>query len=210
MSKVYGLTGGISSGKSTISGFFREAGIPVIDADQVSRDISQKGQPVWVKIKENFGKEVFNTDDSLNREKLAQIIFSDPQKRKQLEVFTHPLIMKKVREGIQDYQKKGAELVLVEAALLIEADYAKEFDGLILVTCPVEVQIERLYKSKQMPREKALKIIQAQLPMEEKIKKARVSHPRVSHPTYVIDNSGTLDQVQKATQKILDTLKKKL
>lgn len=190
MAKVYGLTGGIGCGKSTVAQFFREEGIPVICADTISREITQKNQEGLKKIKEHFGKEVLNSDGSLNRKKLADIVFSDEKKRNLLEEILHPLIMKKIHEQINVFSEQGKKLILVEAALIFEEGYEKEFDGVIVVFCTREQQIKRLPKEFQ-------KRIETQMPVSEKVKRA----------TSVIDNSGSLDRTKDEVHKLLEKLR---
>ncbi len=197
--KAYGLTGGISTGKSTVAGFFRKWGVAVIEADLISREICQKGQEGWKRIKEVFGKEVFDPDETLNRKKLGELVFSDEKKRKLLETITHPLIMEQVRSQIRKYFDARQPLVLVEAALLFEAGFDKEFHGMIVVTCKSEQQLERLCQRAGMGKDKALQMIRSQMPLQEKAKRAM----------FVIDNSGALEQTEEASKNVFDKIKAK-
>lgn len=197
--KAYGLTGGISTGKSTVADFFKKRGVPVIEADLISREICQKGEEGWKRIKEVFGESVFEPDGTLNRQKLGELVFSDAKKRKLLETLTHPLIMESVRRKIRAYFDEGQPLVLVEAALLFEAGYEKEFHGMIVVTCKSEQQIKRLCDRSGMSKDKALQMIGSQMPLSEKVKRA----------TFVIDNSGTLEETEKSAQEVFDKIKAK-
>ncbi|MBI3019581.1 MAG: dephospho-CoA kinase [Deltaproteobacteria bacterium] len=197
--KAYGLTGGISTGKSTVADFFRKWGVPVIEADLISREICQKGKEGWKRIKEVFGDDVFDPDGALNRQKLGEMVFSNEKKRKLLEMITHPLIMEHVRGQIREYFDQGQPLVLVEAALLFEAGYDKEFHGMMVVTCSPEQQLERLCQRAGVGQDKALQMISSQMPLSEKAKRA----------TFVIDNSGSLEQTEEAAREVFDKIKAK-
>jgi dephospho-CoA kinase len=199
MPKAYGLTGGICSGKSTVADLFKGYGVPVLNADDISREVCQKGQSAWVEIKKIFGEGVLNNDESLNRKKLSEIVFSDPKKRQILEGIQHPLIMKRIKEEIKKLFDAGQSLVLVEAALILEAGYEKDFHGLIVVDCKSEQQIKRLCEREKISQKKALKIIEAQMPLIEKVKKA----------TFVIDNSMTLKETKKNTEAVFNKVKAK-
>ena len=197
--KAYGLTGGISTGKSTVADFFRKWGVAIIEADLISREICQKGEEGWKRIKEVFGEGVFDSSGELKRQKLAEIVFLDSKKRKLLEAITHPLIMEKARSQIRKYFDQGQPLVLVEAALLFETGYDKEFHGMIVVTCTPNQQVERLCQRAGVSKDKALQMISTQMPLSEKIKRA----------TFIIDNSGSLEQTQKIAEQVFDKIKAK-
>ncbi len=197
--KAYGLTGGISTGKSTVAQFFQKWGVTVIEADKISREICQKDKEGWKRIKEVFGESVFDPDGELNRQKLGDLVFSDAKKRKLLEAITHPLIMERARSLIRKHFDEGQPLVLVEAALLFEAGYDKEFHGIIVVTCKPEQQVKRLCQRAGIDKDKALQMIDSQMPLAQKVKRA----------TFVIDNSGTLQQTQATTKHVFDKIKAK-
>jgi len=199
MPKAYGITGGLASGKSTVSQFFKELGVPVISADEISREICEPGKPAFQKIKEVFGNDVFAADGTLNRKKLGEIIFSQPRERKRLEAITHPLMKTRIRQKIRDYFDKGAGLVMVEAALLYESGFAKEFHGVIAVSCTREQQIERACGRDGISKREAQQRIDAQLPLEKKVKEA----------TFVIDNSKDLAQTRQQTVAIFEKIKRK-
>lgn len=193
--KVYGLTGGSGCGKSTIAGFFRSLGVRVICADTIAHKLTEKEQLGYKKIKDIFGELVFDSDGSLNRNTLFEIVFSDEKKRKLLENILHPLIMKNIHSQIQTFSKEGEKVILVEAALIFEAGYDKQFDGIIVISCLPRQQIERLCQGRGIDERKALLMIQAQTTSEEKMKKA----------DFVIDNSGNLE---KTLQNVKALLKK--
>lgn len=197
--KVYGLTGGIACGKSTVANFFRELGVAIINADQIHHKLCEKGEKGWKKIKEAFGEAVFNSDGTLNREKLGDIVFHDPKKKKRLEEISHPLIMDRIREEVRSHAGKVVPFILVEAALLVESNREKQFHGLVVVSCRKEQQIERLVLMRGISKDMALIMIEAQLPVEAKIK----------HATFVIDNSGSLEETQREVRDVFEKIEKR-
>lgn len=197
--KVYGLTGGIACGKSTVARFFQELGVAIVNADQIHHGLCEKGEKGWKKIKEAFGDVVFNADGTLNREKLGDIVFKDKKKKKLLEAISHPLIMERIREEVKLAATKSPPFVMVEAALLIESNREKQFHGLVVVSCRKEQQVERLVLMRGISKEKALAMIDAQLPVEEKIR----------HASFVIDNSGSLEETQREVKNIFEKIQKR-
>jgi dephospho-CoA kinase len=161
-----GLTGGIATGKSTAAGILAEAGIPVIDADQVSREVVARGQPALSAIIARFGREVLNPQGTLNREALGAIVFSDPQARKDLEKITHPRIRERVEGWLQAQSSRHA--AVVEAALLVETGSYKEYDLLIVIECSEPVQLKRLMERSQLTEAAARRWLAAQLALTEK------------------------------------------
>ena len=197
--KAYGLTGGVATGKSTVGKMFAALGAKVICADQLSRKLCEVGQVGWQKVKDAFGAAILNPDQSLNRQKLSDLVFSNAKKRKKLEAILHPFIMEEAQKQTRTYFDQGQGLVMIEAALLIEAGYASDFHGLIVVTCRPEQQIERLCARQAISKEKAQKMIAAQMPLAEKEKKA----------TFILDNSGDLSATQAQVQIVYDKIKPK-
>lgn len=185
---VWGLTGGIASGKSTAASFFQEGGIPIVDADQVNRElIGPEGKAHPLLIQE------FGTAD---REKLRQIVFGQEEKRKKLESILHPLIRTQSQEKIQELLRDHP-LVIYEATLLIEAGRHQEMQGVIIVHAPIETRIQRLMQKRSLKRNDALKIIDSQMNDKE----------RNSYADYLVDNSGSLEDLRSAVFQIADALK---
>jgi len=180
--RVFGLTGGICSGKSTVARLFREEGIPVVDADRISREITLPGMPAHADIVRRFGGDLLLPDGRIDRKKLGAIVFADPGKRAELETVTHPRIALGIREALSALAAKGHAIAIVEAALIHEKGRGGLFEAVIGVGCDRGLQIERLMNRDGIPREEALRIVSAQMDPEEK---ARASD-------YVIDNSGDL------------------
>lgn len=196
---VVGLTGGISTGKSLVAGMLRDEGIPVFDADQAARDVVQPDKPAWKDIVAEFGEGVLAADRTLDRAKLAAIVFSDTAKRKKLESFTHPRIREQIANDIVGVAMKGGNLAVVDAALMIETGWSKDFAGVIVVDVPESVQLARLKARDKVSEEDARKRIAAQMPLAEKR----------SHATWVIDNGGTQDETRMQVKALVATLREK-
>jgi dephospho-CoA kinase len=196
---VVGLTGGMCCGKSTVSSMFSELGCLVIDADQISRKLVEKGEPAWKKISKFFGPEVLLKDGSLNRKKLGTIIFKDSERRRILNSILHPLIIKEEERLIREAEEsRRYKIAIVSAALMIEAGTRKRFRKVIVVYCNKEIQIERIMKRERVSRGEALQRIQSQLSSREKKKYA----------DYLINTSGPFTQTRKQVVQVYDKLKK--
>ncbi len=185
---IIGLTGGIASGKSTIADYLRRSGIPVVDADQLARDIVKVGKKAYLDIIQTFGDSILNEDRTLNRSKLAQIVFQDPDKLAQLNAITHPEIAHEAQRIFNNYEKQGYEQVIYDVPLLFENNLQSMMDAVILVAIPPELQLERLLQRDSISKEEALRRIRSQMPLDEKKKLT----------PYIIDNSGTIeDSIQQ-------------
>ena len=166
---VIGLTGGIASGKSIISDSLRKMGAVIIDADILSRQVVEPGEEAWRKIWRYFGSQAFNEDRTINRKKLADIIFSDPEKRRILNEIVHPEVLNKTQLLIAQYKKEGlAPLIVVDAPLLIEAGMYKMVDEVWVIAVAEELQVRRVMARDNISLEAALKRLESQMPMEEK------------------------------------------
>jgi dephospho-CoA kinase len=194
---IVALTGGIGSGKSIIADALREQGCYVHSADKAAHELLEPGRPAWEKAVAHFGENILNPDRTVNRAKLGKIIFENPKERVFLNSLMHPLVMEKKREVIARLEKDGkVEIFVSEAALTIEAGFAKFFDKIVVAYCPEEVQITRLMERDGIPKGEALKKIRSQMPAEEKKKYA----------DYVIDTSGSLERTLAQTQAVLARL----
>ncbi|WIF94398.1 dephospho-CoA kinase [Caminicella sporogenes] len=186
--KVIGLTGGIASGKSTVSSYLKELGAVVIDADIVAREIVEKGKPALKEIVKCFGKEVLNEDGTLNRKYLGKIVFNNPEKLKILNKITHERIIKNIKEKIKFYEHLGKyKVIFIDAALLIEMNMTDMVDEVWLVAIDREKQIERLMIRDKLTYDEALKRINSQMSLEEKKKYADV----------IIDNSKSIKDLKR-------------
>ncbi len=160
---TYGLTGNIACGKSAVESILREQGIPVIDADQVARDVVAPGQPTLTLISERFGQQILCQDGSLDRGKLGALVFADPSARKDLEAITHPAIISETLQRLQQLEQKGECLAVVSAALMVESGSYRAYAGLLLVTCDVEQQLQRLMTRDGLSQQAASARIDSQM-----------------------------------------------
>lgn len=185
---VIGLTGGIASGKSTISNYLRELGAVVIDADQLAREVVKPHSPAWQEIKGYFGDEVIDEQGNIDRRSLGRIIFHSPRDREKLNSIIHPKVIEATKVLIDLYNKRNeASLVVVDAPLLLEAGMTDLVDEVWVAAVPEEVQIERLMKRDKVSREEALARLKTQMPLEEKLGRA----------DRVIDNSGDPEKTRE-------------
>jgi len=195
---VVGLTGGMCCGKSTVSSMFEELDCYIIDADQISRKLVEPDAPAYKRIVKYFGTEILNKDRTLDRKKLGAIIFADPVKRKMLNSFLHPLIIREEERMVKEAAKGPYQITIVSAALMIEAKTYKRFETLVVVYCNRETQIDRIMKREHVTRKEALQRIGAQLSNQEKKKYA----------DYVINTSGPFTQTRKQVVQVYQKLRK--
>ena len=196
--RVFGLTGGIGSGKSTVARLFRKEGIPVVDADRISREVTLPGKPAHAAIVRSFGTGILLPDGRIDRKKLGAIVFADPGKRAELEAITHPRIMEGIREAVSALAATGHAIAIVEATLIHEKGRQGLFEAVIGVGCDREMQVERLMRRDGIPQQEALRIVSSQMDSEEK---ARASD-------YVIDNIGDLATTRARVRALADLLKR--
>ncbi len=184
---LLGVTGGIATGKSTVARILEEMGAATIDFDVVSREVVAPGKPAWQQIVEYFGKEVLKKDGTLDRKKMAEIVFHQPEKRKKLEECTHPRIFEEYLRRVEEYLSKDARAIIQAVVpLLIESGVQSLFHKILLVYTPERIQIERLIERDGISRDMAERILQAQMPIEEK----------KAHADYIVDNSGPVSEMK--------------
>lgn len=197
-----GLTGGIASGKSTVGAIFQSLGARVIQADQIAHDLMNPGQPVYDRVIERFGSQILNVDRTVNRARLAEIVFDTRHPRiQELNSIVHPAVVGRQDEWMDSVGKNDPDaIVVVEAALLLEAGAKPHFDRIVMVTCRLEQRIERWAKSRHLDEPTARKEVnrrmQAQWTDEEKITEA----------DHVIDNSGSLSELEEKSRKVFAAL----
>lgn len=195
-----GLTGGIAAGKSVVGEMFVRLGARMIQADQISHELMQPGQPVHQEVVRHFGFGVLNADQTVNRPKLAEAAFSG--RIQELNEIVHPAVVKRQREWMDEIgQSDQHAIAIVEAALILEAGFEDDFDRLIVVTCRPEQRVQRWAQRMNVDEESArlevTRRMAAQLADEAKIEAA----------DYVIDNSGSFDDTQKQVSEIFAKLK---
>ncbi|MEK6589819.1 MAG: dephospho-CoA kinase [Nitrospinota bacterium] len=196
---LIGLTGGIATGKSLVSKTLKELGAYIIDADKISREVVEPYTPAWTEIVEFFGRDVLNNDGKINRKKLGEIVFNNPVKKKRLEEIVHPVVIEEENRRIKEYKKINPDaIVVIDAALLIEAGGHLRVDKLIVVYSDRETQLKRLCERDGLSRGDAEKRIDSQMPLNEKIKIA----------DFVIDNSNGIENTLIQVKTIFNKLKK--
>ena len=192
-----GLTGGIASGKSTVSRILGDLGVPVIDADVIAREVVAPGSAVLGRVVDAFGEEVLSDDKSLNRARLGEIVFSDASKKKILEGILHPEIIAEQDRRLKNMESEGnTPIAVVDAAVMIESGSWKRFDLIVVVDCDESQQISRLCRRNGMREEEAMRRIEAQMPLSEKVKYA----------DHVIDNRGSMDDTRKQVEELIKSL----
>lgn len=183
--KWIGLTGGIATGKSTVKSRLIALNIPVIDADQISHELSVVGGLGYKAIVSQFGTEILNPDQTIHRKKLGEIVFNDKQKLLQLEQILHPLIQAEVKQRRSAYQSQGQAICFYDVPLLFEKNLEAQFDLIVLVYAPITTQVDRIMLRDSLDHIQALARINAQLPISVKIQK--------SH--HCLDNSTNNDDL---------------
>jgi dephospho-CoA kinase len=185
--RVFGLTGNIGSGKSTVAAMLRDSGIPVLDADRISRDVTIPGGQTYDAVVGAFGREILRNDGAIDRKRLGEIVFADPASRERLERITHPAILEALKEAIAGIERDGHRVVVVEATLIHESGRKGLFESVISVTCDRETAISRLAARGGMPRSQAEARLRAQM---DAGRKAGASD-------YLIDNSGDVESTRR-------------
>jgi len=187
LSRTFGLTGGVASGKSTVAAMFAELGAKIIDADRVAHEVIRWPQPAYHEIVRHFGFEILDAQGEIDRKRLGAVVFRDPDKLRLLNSVVHPRVIERVEQRAEAFllSDPGA-VVLVDAALLYEAEVADRFKKIIVTWCRPEQQLARLMANAALSREEAERRIAAQMPAEEKRRRA----------DYVIDCSGDLESTR--------------
>ena len=199
--KLVGLTGGIGSGKSTVGRMIADLGIPVIDADQLARQVVEPGQPAHAEIAAAWPEVIGGPGrrpGEIDRHRLGALVFNDPAARLRLEAITHPRIQARLGEEAEALARAGHELAFYEASLLVEVGRHRDFDALVVVDIGEEQQLARLLARDTAGREQALARIRAQLPLADKRKVA----------THVIDNSGDLAATRRQVEALVTELRR--
>jgi dephospho-CoA kinase len=194
--RVVGLTGGIASGKSTVTAMFRELGAQVIDADQVARDVVEPGTPGLEEVARRF-PGVVDPSGQLDRAALGRRVFADPAERRALEAIVHPRIREEVARRTEALARAGVTVVLYDAALLIENELHRGMDGVILVSAPEAVQRARLAARDGLDDLAITARLAAQLPLADKR----------AHATWVVENGGSLDETRAQVRRIWEQIR---
>ena len=196
-----GLTGGIATGKSTVSRMLSEMGAVIIDADRIAHDVVQKEKPALGKIIECFGKCVIADNGEIDRKVLGEIVFNDSEKKHALNSIVHPEVLLEMDRAIKEsLREKPCAMVILDVPLLIESGMHTGMREVILVYVPEEIQLRRLIERDNSDKVAALARIQSQMPIEQKR----------AYATMIIDNSGGIEETRKRTTEVFDMLKNKM
>jgi len=197
--KVIGLTGGIGSGKSTVSGFLKELGAVVIDADRVGHEVFKPDTEAWREVVAAFGRGILTPDGDIDRRKLGKIVFDNYEALARLNQIVHPRIRAQVKAQIEEYRRQGVGVVMLEAPVLLEAgrpSLVDEVDEVWVTVAPESTVLKRLKKKLGLSESESLARIRSQLPPEEKIKRADV----------VIDTDCSLDELKSRVKELWQRL----
>lgn len=192
MSTVIGLTGGIATGKSTASAFFKKEKIPVIDADAITHQLYGENATGSRAVKQAFGAEYLDKKGRVDRQKLGQLVFNQPAALQKLDRIIHPLVVQELKKQIKQ-EEKNYNLLVIDVPLLFESGLDKLCDAIIVISLPEELQVKRLMERNQLTKQQAITRINSQMPLSEKEAKA----------TYVVSNTGTIEVLEDNLSKIL-------
>lgn len=196
--KIIGLTGGIASGKTTVSQMLVDIGFPVICADVLAKEAVQKSGPGLEAVIACFGKEYLKTDGTLDREKLGPLVFSDEASRKKLNSIIHPFVVKEIKKRLAFHKKRKASLVFLDIPLLFEEKLDRLCSKTVVVYTSKKIQCERLKKRNSFSNSEISARLAAQMPIDEKKKLA----------DFVIDNSGSVKETKRQVEGFLSRLKR--
>jgi dephospho-CoA kinase len=192
------LTGGIATGKTYVATRLREAGVPMVDADLLARDVVAPGTPALAAIRKRFGPDAVRRDGTMDRIRVAQIVFKDKRARLDLEAIIHPAVIKAVNDFFNGLPRR-TPFAIADIPLVYETGREKDFDAVIVVACPREMQLQRLMERNKLSKEDAERRLAAQLPINQKVDKA----------TYVIKNDGSFAETDAQIKALLETLNAK-
>ncbi|KAF5440788.1 dephospho-CoA kinase [Pediococcus sp. EKM202D] len=190
MTVIVGLTGGIAMGKTTISQFLKSKAIPVVDADQIAHEILTVDE-VKVKLMDTFGESILDKNQNIDRRKLGPIVFNDQRQLEKLNIIVQPYIRTEIVRQLDTFS--ASKVVVLDAPVLFEQGYEKMVDYLMVIKTSAQIQVERLMQRDSLNEIDAQKRIQAQMPIEEKVKKADI----------VVDTSGTIEETRSQVVKWL-------
>lgn len=193
---VFGLTGGIGSGKSAVAGRLRDRGLPVIDADELAREVVRPGSPGLAEIVATFGQGVLDARGELDRKKLASIVFADSALRERLNAITHPRVRDLFIERALELGARGEPLACYEVPLLVESGLADALRPLVVVSASEATQLERAARRDGASRDHVRARIQAQMPLADKVELA----------DFVIENEGSLEDLRARADAVLDAI----
>ena len=193
---VIGVTGGVGTGKSTVAKMFKELGATVLDADAMAHQLMEPKRLCWRRVVDAFGEEVLNEDQSINRRRLAEIVFGDAQRRRELEAIIHPQVLRQIKQRLHRLgRSRRVRAVVLDVPLLVEVDAQGMADALVVVTAPRDVQIQRLSHRYGNPEEADARIA-SQMELSAKVALADA----------VVETDGTLDATRTQVKRIWEQL----
>ena len=194
--KVIGLTGGVGSGKSTVAQFLAELGAVILDADKVGHEVLKPGTEVWQEVVAAFGQQILTLNGDIDRKKLGEIVFSNPDLLSRLNKIMHPRMYEIVKARIEGYQQQGIRVVVLEAPLLIEADWTSLVDEIWVTVAPEPTVLKRLKEKAGLSEQQSLARIQSQLSPKE----------RTKHADVVINTDCSLDELRARIRELWQKL----
>lgn len=196
MTQIVGLTGGIASGKSTVSRLLGQVGFPIIDADLVAHRLQQPGQPGFERLVERFGRSIVTMDGSLDRQRLGQCVFNNQDARNQLNQVMQPLIRETIMGQLTGFTKAAVPVVILDVPLLFEQGYDEDCDLVVVVTVDKATQLSRLVKRDGLSQAAAQARVAAQMPLNKKVARADI----------VIDNNGDDNHLRQQVAQLVKRL----
>ena len=190
--KVIGLTGGIGSGKSTVSQFLAELGAIIVDADKVGHEALKPGSEVWQQVVNEFGESIVVSNGAIDRAKLGELVFGNSEARERLNRIMHPPMYNMVKAQLEEYRRKGVKVVVLEAPLLLESGWTSLVNEVWVTVAPEATVLKRLRERSGLSEQEARARIHSQLPTEERIK----------HADVVIDTDGSLDELKARVNEL--------
>jgi dephospho-CoA kinase len=197
MTRVIGLTGGIGSGKSTVSRFLAELGAVIIDADKIGHEVYRPDTDTWRKLVKTFGRGILAADNTIDRKKLGAIVFSNEEELKRLNAIVHPQITEIIKKQIDDYRRKDAKVIVLDAPVLLEAHANNLTDEVWVVVADDDNVIKRAVARTGLREEQIRDRIRAQMSKTERIKNAQV----------IIYNDGTPEDLRGKIKKLWEQIK---
>ena len=197
---LFGVTGGIGSGKTAVCNFLREKDIPIIEADPLAKELTNHSPEIRRALVTEFGKDVYLDSGRVNKDLLSHLVFSDVGTRERINQIIHPQVFKAIQGRVNQFKKENHQLVGVEAALIYESKMERILNAVIVVTAAMEKRIEWIKSRDGFSQEEILKRINAQMPLEEKIE----------HADYVIENDGSLSDLTEKVDELYNWLSSKI
>ena len=194
--KVIGLTGGIGSGKSTVSQFLAELGAVILDADKVGHEAYKPDTEVWREVVAAFGRQILTSNGAIDRKKLGEIVFGNAEALSRLNQIMHPRMYDMVKAQLEEYQRQGVDVVVLEAPLLIEAGWASSVDEVWVTVAPESTVLRRLEECSGLSEQQSLARIRSQLSSEE----------RIRHANVVINTDCSLDELKAKVKELWQKL----